>query len=369
MKQYRYGLFLSSVVLAAICLLAAPSMAAEKIAVRFGLFEQSLSVADLRQYAETNTVSSDLNGFLRFASREQRQELRSLLQINLPVDLVALDRVLNSTVGVQFLKQLATAIVGDDSAGVQALRAAAILGIKPQRLSIISFLKAYPAQQLSLDLLNALNVVDASSAKPPTDTLASIPLWQTLVAYQATVSQKKHYAACLFGDSISAPLSNTLGQETANFAIGGMSSVSLVEQLKQLTSKNVACQKAIIAIGTNDAWYTIADDRFTQNMREAIALTRQLGTPKIVLLPAFYSTIAASKKPELAGTLDRVEAINQLINDVAKTENIPVETAALQPLFDGKTLKASLTTDGVHLNAAGIEIYRQALLNVLSTIP
>ncbi len=369
MKRYHCALLLSSAVLAAICLLATPSMAAEKIAVRFGLFEQSLPVADLRQYAETNTVSSALNDFLRFASREQRQELRSLLQINLPVDLVALDRVLNSAVGVQFLKQLATAIVGGDSAGVQALRAAAILGIKPQRLSIISFLKAYPAQQLSLDLLNALNVIDASSAKPPTDTLASIPLWQTLVAYQATVSQNKQYAACLFGDSISAPLINTLAQETANFALGGMSSVSLVEQLKQLTSKNVACQKVIIAIGTNDAWYTIADDRLSQNLREAIALIRQLGATKIVLLPAFYSTLAASKKTDLAGPIPRVDAINQLMNDVAKTENVPVAASALQPLFEGKTLKTSLTTDGVHLNGAGIEIYRQAILNVLNTTP
>lgn len=368
MKRSRYGLLLSSVVLVT-CLLATPSLAAEQIAVRYGVFEQSLLVADLRQYADTKTASSSLSFFLRFINQSQQQELRSLLQANLPVNLVALDRVLNAPVGINFLKQLATAIVGGDRAGVQALRAAAILGIKPQGLSIISFLEAYPDRKLSLDIPSTFRVIGASSAKPPTDILASIPFWQTIVAYQATVCQKKPYAACLFGDSISAPLINVLGQETANFAIGGMSSVSLVEQLKQLTSKNVTCQKVIIAIGTNDAWYTIADDRFSQNLKEAIALTRQLGAPKIVVLPAFYSTLAASKNPALAGNLDRVEAINQLINEVAKIENIPVETAALQPLFDGKTLKGSLTTDGVHLNAAGIEIYHQALLNILSTMP
>ncbi|PSB28814.1 alpha/beta hydrolase [Stenomitos frigidus] len=386
MPRYWYGLLLSSAVLAVLCLVATPTLAAEKIAVRYGLFEQSLPVVDLRQYAETKTVSPALNGFLRFASQEQQQEFRSLLQIKLPIDLVALDRVLNGKTGVKLLQQLATAIVGGDRAGVQALRAAAVLGIKEQGLSLLSFLETYPDQQLSLDLPNALNVVGASSPKPPTDTLPDMPFWQTFVEYQATTSQKKQYQACLFGDSISAPLVNALGEHTANFAIGGMSSVSLVEQLKQLTATKVTCEKAIIAIGTNDAWYTIADDRFTQNLKEAIALTRQLGTPtllygnninsgsvvstpKIVLLPAFYSTLAASKKPELAGPIPRVEAINRLIDDVAKAENVPVETAALQPLFDGKTLKASLTTDGVHLNAAGIEIYRQALLNVLSTIP
>ena len=384
MLRYRYGLWFSSILLAAV-LLATPSLAAEKISVRYGLFEQSLPVVDLRHYAEDKTVSSALAGFLRFANQEQQQELRSLLQINLPVDLVALDRVLNGTTGVTLLKQLATVIVGGDRAGVQALRAAAVLGIKEQGLSLISFLEAYPDRQLSLDIPSALTVIDALSAKPPTDTLPDQPFWQTLVEYQATVSQKKQYATCLFGDSISAPLVNMLGQDAANFALGGMSSVSLVAQLKQLISKNVTCQKVILAIGTNDAWYTIADDRFTQNLQEAIALVRQLGSPtllygnaipsgsvvqapKIVLLPAFYSTIAASKKPDLAGTLDRVEAINRLIDDVAKTEKIPVETAALQPLFEGKMLKAALTRDGVHLNAAGIELYRQALLNILKAM-
>ncbi|XGV96728.1 MAG: alpha/beta hydrolase [Leptolyngbya sp. BL-A-14] len=369
MKHYRYGLLLSSVVLAAMCLLAQPSMAAEKLSVRYGLFQQSLPVVDLRQYAETGAVSPSLNGFLRFASREQQQELRSLLQVNLPIDLVALDRVLNDAVGVKLLKQLSTAIVGGDRAGVQALRAAAVLGIKPQGLSILSFLEAYPDQQLSLDLPNALNVVDAVSPKPPTDTLADMPFWQTFVAYQATVSQNKQYPACLFGDSISAQLVNTLGQGTVNFALGGMSSVSLVEQLKQLVAKKVQCQKALIAIGTNDAWYTISDDRISQNLKEAIALTRELGATKIVLLPAFYSTLAASKKPELAGPIPRVEAVNQVIDAVAKAEQVPVDTTALQPLFEGKTLKDSLTTDGVHLNAAGIAVYRQAVLGILDAAP
>ncbi|MBW4472420.1 MAG: alpha/beta hydrolase [Stenomitos rutilans HA7619-LM2] len=368
MKRYRYGVLLSSAVLIAVFLLAAPSIAAEKIAVRYGLFEQSLPVADLQQYAETNTVSSSLGFFLRFTSREQQQELRSLLQVKLPIDLVALDRVLNGPIGVNLLKQLATAIVGGDRAGVQALRAAAVLGIKAQGLSILSFLEAYPDQQLKLDLPSTLNVIDASSAKPPTDTLPATPLWQTLVAYQATVSANKPYSMCLFGDSISAQLVNSLEPETVNFALGGMSSVSLVEQLKQFVAKKVICQNVLIAIGTNDAWYTIADDRVSQNLKAAIGLTRQLGATEIALLPAFYSTLAASKKPNLAGPIARVEAINQVIDQVATAEHIPVEASALQPLFAGKTLKDSLTTDGVHLNAAGIEVYRQAILRVINSI-
>src|SRR5579883_2579649 len=324
MHRHGYRLIISGFVLALACLIASPSFAAEKISVRYGLFEQSLPVVDLEDYAKTGRVSSSLGGFLRFTNREQQQALRQLLQINLPVDLVSLDHVLNAPTGVKLLSQLSKAIVDGDRAGVQALRAAAVLGIKPEGLSVLSFLDAYPDRQLALNLPDALSVVDAVSAKPPNDTLPDIPLWQTLVDYQATVGHNKQYQACLFGDSISAQLLSSLEPKTANFALGGMSSVSLVAQLQRLVAQNVKCQQAVIAIGTNDAWYTIADDRFSQNLQTAIDLTRQLGATKIVLLPAFYSTLAASKNPELAGPIPRVEAINRLIDTVAKAENVPV---------------------------------------------
>jgi lysophospholipase L1-like esterase len=141
-----------------------------------------------------------------------------------------------------------------------------------------------------------------------------------------------------------------------------MSSVSLVEQLKSLVAHSVTCQKAVIAIGTNDAWYTLSDDRFTQNMRQAIALVRQLGVQEIVLLPAFYSTEAASHKPDLAGSLSRVNTINRLIQTLATVENLKVATTIVHPLFAGQSLKDSLTTDGVHLNTEGLQLYRNALL-------
>jgi lysophospholipase L1-like esterase len=147
-----------------------------------------------------------------------------------------------------------------------------------------------------------------------------------------------------------------------NFAIGGMSSVSLVEQLKSLVAHSVRCQTAVIEIGTNDAWYTISDDRFVQNMTAAIALSRQLGAQDIVLLPAFYSTEAASHNPDLAGTLARVEAINRLLQNLASVEKLKVAKEVIQPLFAGETLSDRLTTDGVHLNADGLKLYRTALL-------
>jgi len=85
------------------------------------------------------------------------------------------------------------------------------------------------------------------------------------------------------------------------------------------------------------------------------------------LLPAFYSTLAASKDPTLAGSIDRVEQINRLLNQVAMAKQVPVETTALEPLFEGKTLKQTLTFDGVHLNPEGLRLYRAALLKIVSS--
>jgi len=344
-----------------------PAVASEEIAIRYGQFEASLLVSDLRSYAETQKVSPGMRDVLRFLSKADQVEFQAFLKASLPVDLVTADRVLNRAPGTEFLAQVATATARGDNAGVQALRAAIVLGIQPGKgLSFLSFLETYPAKRLTIDLPPALKVLAESSPKPPTDTLSTMPFWKTMVDYQATVSQGKQYRICLFGDSISAPLGNSLGKQTFNFALGGMSTVSLLEQLQRLATEKVRCQTAIVAIGTNDAWYTLGDAEFSQNLSRVIDHLRSQGTEQIMLLPAFYSTLAASKNPALAGSIERVEQINRLLYQVAAAQKVPVQTEAIQPLFEGKTLKESLTFDGVHLNAEGLEIYRAALLKIIS---
>ena len=361
---------LTGVLLVCQVLTARPSSAAEAIMVRYGLFTQSVSIADLHQYAETGTASIALQNFLRYLKREEQTALRSALQTEIPVKLVALDRVLNAPTGQQFLAQIARADDRQDQAGVQALRAALILGTKRgERLSILSALEAYPNPRLTINLPKALQVLAASMPHPPDDQLSKIPAWQTLVEYQEIVSQGQQYQGCLFGDSISSGLGNSLGEHRFNFAIGGMSTVSLVEQLQRLVARQVRCQTVVIAIGTNDAWYHIDKEPFKQNMTQILTLVRSLSAKHVYVLPAFYSTVAASQKPELAGSLQRVEEINTWLRDVADEQHVPLEVTALKPLFEQKVLKESLTTDGVHLNATGREIYRNVLLQLLAAHP
>lgn len=199
------------------------------------------------------------------------------------------------------------------------------------------------------------------------DKLPSVDWWQSKVRSQIAASVGKRYSGCVFGDSISSMLGNTLGEANYNFAIGGMSTVSLLEQLKQLKFANIQCQRAVIAIGTNDAMYSISDRDFKNNLRQIVTLTRGLGATDITLLPAFYSTVAASENPNVAGTLERVDEISALIRQVAVEQDAKLQSDEIQALFYDHSLREDLTSDGVHLNDPGKRIYRQVLLNIFDS--
>ena len=349
-----------------------PSLAAEKVTVRYGLFEQSIPVADIRNYGQTQKVSADLQSFLHYLSAKDKQKFQEALQVKMSLDIVALDKLINTGMGKQILSFASGAIARRDRASVQALRSAIIIGARsPEGLGIASFLQAYPSNQLVVDvskiqkLVGMANLSSSSADAPPKDDVSSSPLGKIALQYQTLAAQDKQFSGCLFGDSISAGLGNTLGSGTFNFGLNGLSTISLLEQLKSLIPTKVKCEKAIIAIGGNDALYKISDELFNKNLQEAIALLRTMGTKEIFLIPAFYSTVAASSDPTVAAPLARVEQINVLINQVAETEKVPVAAAGLAPLYENNVLKENLTSDGDHLNAEGLKIYRQALLQIL----
>ncbi|HLO52364.1 MAG TPA: SGNH/GDSL hydrolase family protein [Kamptonema sp.] len=211
-------------------------------------------------------------------------------------------------------------------------------------------------------------IFNANSLELPTDTLSSQTWWQDEVKYQVYVNQNAKIETCFFGDSITSMLGNTLGQNTFNFAIGGMTTISQLEQLKYLTAAKVRCNKAIIALGTNDAIYKTMDEQFISNLKQIVATVRQeMKAKNIVLIPAFYSTFEAAHDLTMAGPIAKVEQIQVLTRQVATAEKLPIAEKEIQPLFESKALKATLTSDGVHLNTEGKRIYRSALLKITGT--
>lgn len=212
-----------------------------------------------------------------------------------------------------------------------------------------------------------LVMTNANYLEVPTDTLSSQYRWQNEVKYKVFVTQNAQLKTCFLGDQIASMLGNTLGDNSFNFAISGMSAISQLEQLKFLTAVRVKCDRAIVALGTNDAIYRTMDGQFVHNMHQIISnVKKDMGAKQVILLPAFYSTVEASRDISVAAPIPRVDRFNQLLRQVAAAEKLSIDEAGLQPLFEGKALKATLTSDGVHLNGDGKKIYREALLKIVA---
>jgi len=147
MRYLRHVVLNLSICVLSLTTAATPCFAAEQIVFQYGLFEQSLPVADLRKYAETQQVSSNLGFFLRFLNREQQKEVHQALQVKMSLSLVALDKLLNTELANRILSGVSQGIARRDKAGVQAIDAAVILGANSKDgLGIISLLEAYPVK-------------------------------------------------------------------------------------------------------------------------------------------------------------------------------------------------------------------------------
>jgi lysophospholipase L1-like esterase len=246
-----------------------------------------------------------------------------------------------------------------------AASARTLSGLKGMPVAVATSLSKLNPTRIQADMIPELQASGQILSKLTSrtkDYLIAENWWQK----QIDLTQNMSYDACLFGDSISSSLGNTLGYRTFNFAMGGMTTTSLVEQLKALTPAKVRCQTAIIAMGANDANSSITDDDFIKNLKTSISLVQGLGATKVFLIPAFYSTVEASHNPALAGSISRVEEINALIRQIAAMEKVVLFEEDIQPLYQGQSLRKELTIDGVHLNFDGQNLYRQALLKILS---
>ncbi|MEH2108599.1 alpha/beta hydrolase [Nostoc sp.] len=135
------------------------AIAADTIVVRLGLFTESISLAELQNAAKTGELPGSLQSYTKGLSEQQRRVFLRALGMNIPMNVVTLDRLINTQIGTTILNDFATALARKDKAGVQALRAGLILGsTAPQGLSILSFIAAYPSKRLEINLPQAFIV-------------------------------------------------------------------------------------------------------------------------------------------------------------------------------------------------------------------
>lgn len=139
----------------------APSFAAERISFRYGPIQRSLPIEDLRTYAETREASYDLKTFLRSLSSESQNTVQQALQIQLPLNVVTVDRLIKTPYGQKALSELDEVVERGDDAGIPALRAALILGTNsPGGLGVLNFLEAYPSETITINLPQAISFIE-----------------------------------------------------------------------------------------------------------------------------------------------------------------------------------------------------------------
>lgn len=144
-----------------------PSLAAKTIVVRYGLMEESVAVADIRKYAETQKVSKDLQFFLGFLKPKNKQRFQKALQVKRVLDIAAFSKLLNTPSGEQYLNRFSQAIIRRDQAGIPALKSALVLGANsPEGLGIVSFLEAYPSNKLVIDLGQGIKLLRRRNLDP-----------------------------------------------------------------------------------------------------------------------------------------------------------------------------------------------------------
>ena len=151
--------FLGAIAWTQFCGTKTSVLAADRVVLRFGPFAESISLSELQKAADTGELPRGLELYTGRISEEQRRFILEILRTKVPIDVVTLSSLLNTEIGVTILGNLSEALVRKDQAGVQALRAAFVLGAnKPQGLSILNFIAAYPSQSLEINVLKALQV-------------------------------------------------------------------------------------------------------------------------------------------------------------------------------------------------------------------
>jgi predicted dienelactone hydrolase len=138
------------------------AQAAERVYVRYAIFERSISVADLSDYAQTGKPSSALAAYLRLLRPEQRQQLLETLRETVVLDQVTVSQFLDSPIGERLLTGIGRFVLdGTREPSLPALRSALTLAAaEPGGITLVKLLQHFPGREVYLNLDQGLAVFD-----------------------------------------------------------------------------------------------------------------------------------------------------------------------------------------------------------------
>ena len=151
-RQRRLSRWMLSGLVAIALVGAGDAMAAERVMLTYGPFRRSVSVEELTTLAETGEASRAIQFYLRAANKSP-QDLQELLNREVDMDVVLVDRVLNSFVGRLALDQISTVIYTPSrQTDRQALRSALVLSAADDdAVTLLEIMQNYPTSEVYVD--------------------------------------------------------------------------------------------------------------------------------------------------------------------------------------------------------------------------
>lgn len=133
-----------------------PVTAAENLIIKVGPLEQSLTVNELEEFADSGKLPSNLQMLSPFFTSNFRDVLNKSVEIDAEVTEKSIDELLESSQAQNLLKQISIAF--PDST-IDLIKATLILGIQQtNNVNIINLLKVYPKDNITIDLTAALGL-------------------------------------------------------------------------------------------------------------------------------------------------------------------------------------------------------------------
>lgn len=150
-----------------LCCASPAALAAENVVFVSGAFRRSIPVADLEHLAVTGEARGLLADVLKL-SHQQPAAVAKLLNQSVVLPVVLVSRLLNTRIGEALLNRLAQIVfpLKASQVGLPALRSAVILGLADNKtgLSAITFLQAYPTQELAVSLPALMGLMSKASS-------------------------------------------------------------------------------------------------------------------------------------------------------------------------------------------------------------
>ena len=151
-----------------ILFLGMPAQAAVDVALVSGAFRRSIQVSDIAHLAKTEEPRGLMGDLLKLSGQEPAQ-VAELLNKNLDVPLVLSSRLMNTRIGEALIRRIAQIIYpitsSESSVSVPAIRAAVIEGLqRPEGLTAVSFLEAYPNPVMTVNLPALFTVIEKAES-------------------------------------------------------------------------------------------------------------------------------------------------------------------------------------------------------------